>query len=566
MIDRVDSVRLAEAAERIRTSHDVANMPEMTWFNSAPCPEHAGDGPTPNPYCRHCGINLRRHQRVAIMWLWLVKRGLIADPVGSGKTHVVTGLFAVLAQTGELGKPSGALRPGGRALVVCEPTATRQWQREIRRAVPGLITELAEGSRNQRADRYALPWDVLITGHQMCLQDHEQLRALGVTTLIVDDVDPLRHSETKTAYAVKRLGYDNPNNSRIVLLNATPLQKRLLELYDTLTHIGGHEEHRLGTRSQFERRYTEKQPTTFYSINRRTNRPVKRTQLEIVGYRRMPEFQEKIAPMVLRRSLAQIDDVELPALAPPENVWLELYRDQRQAYVELQRGVRQMASSSGGMDRMNALSQLMQGKMICEGLSVIGHEDGPGKSVKFDWLMNRLTGDWSGESEGDPGEKVVVFVQYKDGIRALAQRFQSEGLGYELIWGEERRPKVRDASLERFREDPECRVLLGTSAMEKSLNLQVARHLVNVDQLPNPARMTQLAGRIRRQGSRFRTVYVHNLLTVDTHEDRLMQSLENEAALASMVWQEEDQLFRSMTPEQLASLISPDVSSRRRAS
>jgi SNF2 family DNA or RNA helicase len=137
-------------------------------------------------------------------------------------------------------------------------------------------------------------------------------------------------------------------------------------------------------------------------------------------------------------------------------------------------------------------------------------------------------------------------------------------VGYELIWGEERRSKIRDASLERFREDPACQVLLGTSAIEKSLNLQIARHLVNIDQLPNPARMTQLAGRVRRQGSRFRSVYVHNLLTVDTHEERALAKLSQEAGLSSAVWLEEDALYGSLSPLEQLTLITPQQGRSRR--
>lgn len=485
------------------------------------------------------------------MWLWLVRKGLIADPVGSGKTHVVTGLLSILFETGELSRPRG----GGRALVVCEPSAMRQWQREIRRAVPDLVTELAEGTQRQRADKYVEPWDVLIVGHHMAMRDQYQLSELGITTLVVDDVDPLRHSATKTAGALKKLGIENTQCSRIVLLNATPLQKKLLELYDTLTQIGGYAEHRLGTRSSFERRYLVKELVDYYQTDQRTGRPKKRTKLEIVGHRHLPEFQEKIAPMVLRRSLDQIDDVELPTISP-ENVWLDLHPAQRDKYTELQDGVFELIRN-GNRNRVTALNKLLYGQQICEGLSVVGQPDGPGMSVKFDWVINRLTGDWSGEAEGDPGEKVVTFVQYKDGIRTLARRLEAEGIGYEVIWGEERRSKIRDASLERFREDPSCRVLLGTSAIEKSLNLQVARHLVNVDQLPNPARMTQLSGRVRRQGSAFRTVYVHNLLTTDTHEERTLAMLEAEAALSSAVWDEEDQLFRNLSPLEVMTLITP---------
>jgi SNF2 family DNA or RNA helicase len=486
------------------------------------------------------------------MWLYLVRHGLIADPVGSGKTHVVTGLFSILSETGELGRSRG----GGRGLVICEPTAIRQWQREMRRAVPGLITEIAEGTLRKRQDKYAEPWDVLIIGHQMSLRDKVALGNLGFTTVVVDDVDPLRHSQTKTANAIMQLGYQNNECERIVLLNATPLQKKLMELYDTLTHIGGHQEHRLGRRSDFERRHVVKEPTEYYARDPRTNLVVKKRTMSVVGYRNLPDFQERIGPMVMRRSLDDIDDVELPEIVP-SNVWLELPPAQRARYQELIGEVREAAR--GGANRMGALAKMHLAKQICEGLAVIGEPDVPGTSVKFDWFLHKVLGDWSGETEESVGEKAVGFINYKNGIRAMAHRLEAEGVGYELIWGEENRSRIRDASLERFREDPECRVLLGTSSIEKSLNLQVARHLVNVDMLPNPARMTQLSGRIRRQGSRYRTVYVHNLLTVDTHEERMLALLEQEAGLSSAVWQEEDVLFGTLSPLQIMTLISPDL-------
>jgi len=235
-LDRVDPVRLAEKAEEVRTSSDVV-LPRLRLFNSTPCEDHA-DLEDPNPLCRKCGIKLRKHQRVGILWFWLKQKCLLADPVGTGKTAQVAGLFAILAQEGpELGHDAQG-RFHGRAIVTCEPSAMRQWQRELRRMVPSLVTELAEGSRQQRADRYAAPWDVLIIGHHMLLRDKDLLIRLGITTLIVDDVDPLRHSSTKTAGAIKKVGIENMRCRRIILLNATPLQKKLMELYDTLSQLG----------------------------------------------------------------------------------------------------------------------------------------------------------------------------------------------------------------------------------------------------------------------------------------------------------------------------------------
>ena len=115
---------------------------------------------------------------------------------------------------------------------------------------------------------------------------------------------------------------------------------------------------------------------------------------------------------------------------------------------------------------------------------------------------------------------------------------------------------VRRAAQEQFWEDPECRVLIGTRAIEQSLNLQVSRHLINIDMILNPARMEQLAGRIRRDGSAYQHVFVHNLLTVGTQEERYLPLLEREAALSSHIWDENSELFQALDAQALLRLIS----------
>jgi SNF2 family DNA or RNA helicase len=161
--------------------------------------------------------------------------------------------------------------------------------------------------------------------------------------------------------------------------------------------------------------------------------------------------------------------------------------------------------------------------------------------------------------DGDLGEeKVVIFANLKNTVRALQDRLRTEGIGFVTVWGEEANKSKRAESQERFWQDPKCRVLIGTRAIEQSLNLQVARHLINVDMILNPARMEQLAGRIRRDGSAYQHVFVHNLLAADTQEQRYMAMIEREAALSSHVWDENSELFKALSPLDLLHLISGD--------
>jgi SNF2 family DNA or RNA helicase len=187
--------------------------------------------------------------------------------------------------------------------------------------------------------------------------------------------------------------------------------------------------------------------------------------------------------------------------------------------------------------------------MVCAGLATLGEQDGPGTSVKLDWVENAVVdGDLS-------DEKVVVFCQFTNTVQALRDRLTLAGVGHAVIWGRDTRKSARAEAQARFWDDPACKVLMGTSAMEASLNLQVSRHLVNVDQLMNPARMQQLAGRIRRDGSAHRAVFIHNLLTRDTQEAGYLEVLGREQALADQVWGESNQLYEALSPLQLLQLI-----------
>src|SRR5215475_14579126 len=70
-------------ADAARLLGDVA-LPRLAWWNYDPCEEHAATGL--EALCPRCGGVFRRHQRTGVTWLWLVMKGLLGDPTGTGKT------------------------------------------------------------------------------------------------------------------------------------------------------------------------------------------------------------------------------------------------------------------------------------------------------------------------------------------------------------------------------------------------------------------------------------------------------------------------------------------------
>ena len=506
----------------------------------------------PKPGCRKCGIHPRKHQRISISWLYFKKYALLADTMGSGKTTSAGGLLAMLLETGELSlfrDRSDRFGGMGRAVIVPRSPALHQWHAELLRMIPALNIVVAEGTRKQRVQLYSQPWQVLLIGPEMLRMDAEMIERFDISLLLTDDVDQLRNAHTKTSYEIDRLGSrgtygSRPGTDRYVIMTGTPLQKRLPELHAVLDGIGG--ERRLGDIKSFERRHVR------YGTVKEFNKAKGEFESKqvITGYKNLDIVKAQIAPLFLRRTAADLDDVELPTIIP-NDVFLDLYPAQRLKYAELKKGVLQIMREEGvQVKRPKALAQIHYGAAICAGLAALGEPDTELSSIKMDWIQEQLT-------EGElADEKVVIFANLKNSIRALQNRLRREQIGFVTVWGEEPDKKKRMAAQERFWEDPSCRVLLGTRAIEQSLNLQVSRHLINMDMILNPARMEQLAGRIRRDGSAYQHVYVHNLLTVKTQEERYLPMLEREAALASHIWDENSQLFNALSPMALLQLIS----------
>jgi SNF2 family DNA or RNA helicase len=527
-----ESSRLAAAA-RIRVAEDF-ELPDLKYWNYDPCEAHEDQGiPVVGCQYRRCGLIPRKHQRIGSAWLYLQKRALLADTVGSGKTLHAAVTIAMMKESGELDRV-------GRVVIVVRSPAVFQWRDELERMLPHVAVRAVNGTKNQRIEQYVQHWEVLVIGEHTFLRDHELMDNFDLSAVFIDDIDALRNRKNKTAYALKRLARSTP---RCVIMTGTPLQKKLHELHSVLEPLGGRQ--LLGSEWSFMKKYVRTENVRTY-VRGGDSRIIPK----IVGYKNLEDFREIIAPLTLRRTADDISDVDLPEIIP-STVYLDLYPVQKRKYAELKKGVLKIVKDGRThIKHAEALAQIQYGAQICTGLAALGEEDAPLTSCKLDWVMDKIGTD------GDLGdEKVVIFAGYINTVKALQKRLQAAGIGFVTIWGPENDKLLRKQRQDQFWEDPNCRVLIGTQSIEQSLNLQVARHLINIDTILNPARMTQLAGRIRRDGSAYKHVFVHTLLTNGTQEAGYMALLEREQALADFVWAEDSELFESLSPLALLNLI-----------
>src|SRR5438552_576036 len=94
--------------------------------------------------------------------------------------------------------------------------------------------------------------------------------------------------------------------------------------------------------------------------------------------------------------------------------------------------------------------------------------------------------------------------------------------------------KRRRGEINAFKSDPDCRVFLSTDSGAAGLNLQNASVVINCDLPWNPAKLEQRIARAWRK-HQTRPVTVINLVSENTIEQRMLETLSNKQALADGV-------------------------------
>jgi SNF2 family DNA or RNA helicase len=469
---------------------------------------------------------LKRFQKKGVAFLYVAKRSACFDACGSGKTHIIMALLLLLKSRGELNRCLYLL-PAADILAKVEEFAK----------FSNLNFAAALGPLSSRLSVYNAYYDVVFVSYEVARgRDFEYLKAMDFGTIILDESHVWRNSSTKTADVVLKL---TEGAERVVTLTATPIQ---MSLGDMWTQSKAWHHGLFGSEHSFRRRYiVEEEVSSWRGIRRFAKK-------QTVGYSHVDEYKRILDPFFLRRSLADIED-ELPDLVVSKH-WGALLPAQRTVYEELRKGTVQLLCDG---KRREARKNIHSMVMCVNSTAALGVE--ADYSWKLDWLMAELHRDATGFGGSMANDKVVLFAQHKSTLRVTAARLKAAGIGYVVMTGDVSK-EDRQLRRKQFWEDPKCQVLMGTTAIEVSMNLHCARFLVAIDSLPNPQRVEQLVGRIRRVGSVHKTVMFVMLLTRGTFEEKLYSRLEKRQATVDKVFEEQSNIFDALDDVELLMLFS----------
>ncbi|MGD8791669.1 MAG: DEAD/DEAH box helicase, partial [Anaerolineae bacterium] len=433
------------------------------------------------------------YQEEGAMHLVFGARAMLADDMGLGKTVQAIAACSLLHQ----------LRDIQKVLVICPASLKHQWAREIGRFT-SFPADVIQGTPPVRRRQYHDPGFFKIVNYELTLRDEEEMRRLRPDVIILDEAQRIKNWRTKTADAVKRL----PSRYAFVL-TGTPLENRLDELYSVFQFL---DPTILGPLWRFNQQYFQlemRRPGSF----------------KVLGYKNLDQLRARIGPYVLRRTRDEVLD-DLPDRTD-NNYFVEMTREQWRAYEEYQSLLAKLIATSkrralSPKERELILMSLVKMRLICNALALHDAQAAAPDPERTGPKLRELRAILEDEV-ADNGHKAVVFSQWTKMLDLTEPGLDRLKLGRVKLTGSVPTAK-RGALIERFFQDPDCKVFLSSDAGGVGLNLQAASLVINLDLPWNPAVLEQRIARAHRHGQP-RPVQVVNLIAQGTIEERILDTL-----------------------------------------
>lgn len=465
--------------------------------------------------------HLRLYQQTGLEWLWFLFKnslsGLLCDEMGLGKTHQAMGLMALIADIGKKGP----------FLIVCPTSVIYHWQDKLQEFLPSLSVHVFHGYKRSLA-----PFknkSILLTSYGILRSEIEELKKIPFELSIFDEIQYAKNARSGIHASLLQI------QSKMKLgLTGTPIENNLREIKSLFDIV-------LPKFMPSEQRFRE----LFLVPIERMNDPSKK---EI--------FSRLIKPFILRRKKSEVLQ-ELPEKSE-DNSYCELSVLQKELYQETLEKRRtalisELKDSGSPVPYLHIFSLLATLKQICDHPALFykkPHLYKEFESGKWDLFKELL------DEAMQSSQKVVVFSQYLQMLDIMEEYLKEKGLDYAVIRGE---TVDRRSQIEKFQNNPECRVFLGSLlAAGVGIDLTAASVVFLYNRWWNAARENQAIDRVHRIGQK-RGVQVYRFITKQTIEEKIDRMIAKKAKLLEEIVTIDDQTaFKQFTREELIELLSFD--------
>jgi SNF2 family DNA or RNA helicase len=471
------------------------------------------------------------------------KQMLVAYEMGLGKTCMTIAAIENLKEQDEV---------KGSVLVVALSSLKYQWEKEIHK-FSNATTTVVDGSKSTRLLQYdrGFKSDYIICNYESVVNDWDSIKGLNIGAIICDEATAIKGFRSKRSKAVKKLSADVPIR---FALTGTPIENgRPEELYSIMQFV---DPKLLGRFDLFDQTFIVR--NHFGGVQRYRNLPIFHEKMKQASVRKVqtdPDVAPYLPDTIYRDPILITLDAKTSFLY--NTIADELAQELMEAQQLLGSSFSLLAhyghdSKQGGPAdalRGSIMSKITALRMLCDHPnllldSAIKFDKGEGEgsaycsSLQFRGLLEGINGSKklntlkayvTDHLDTDPDAKVVIFTSYVGMLDLI-----KEEVGGTLYTGY-MNAKEKEASKEKFLNDPECRVFISSDAGGYGVDLPNANLLVNYDLPWSAGLAVQRNGRIKRASSRWPSITIQDILIKNSLEERQHEMLQQKNAVAEAV-------------------------------
>lgn len=454
------------------------------------------------------------YQKEGMLHLAFTERAILADEMGLGKTVQAIAACELLKQTKHI----------QRVLVVTTASLKSEWEEQITKFTnsPSMIIY---GTRASRLRQYKQQTFFYLMNYEQVVSDYEEIqKILAPDVVILDEAQRIKNWQTKTASKIKEI-----SSRYAFVLTGTPIENRIDDIYSLVQFL---DPHVFGPLFRFYR--------NFYTFDE-NGKPI--------GYKNLNQMYHKLRPIMLCRRKIDVEN-ELPQRTI-NNFFVAMAPEQRKRYDENDYQVaiilaraRNRTLRKEELEKLQRLLACM--RMICDTPFILDTECRI--APKIDELKIILD-----EILTDNTAKIIIFSEWARMLQLVQEMLEAQSIGIALHTGSVNQKKRRE-EINRFKNDPQCKIFLSTDAGSVGLNLQVANVVINLDLPWNPAKLEQRIARAWRK-NQMRQVQVINLVCEDSIEHRMIYLLEQKQKIATAVLTDDINLDEMKSPSGRAAFM-----------
>lgn len=520
-----------------------------------------------------CNV-LRPHQREGVKFMYECVTGkriedaygcIMADEMGLGKTLQCITLLWTLLKQGPEAKPLIE-----KAIIVAPSSLVKNWYNEINKWLNNIVNTLAiDGGKKADIDMQLIRFmktygrcvtPILIISYETFRLHAHVLHQDEVGLVLCDEGHRLKNSENQTYQSLMGL-----KAKRRVLLSGTPIQNDLLE-YFSLVHFVN--QGLLGTAQEFRRKYET-------PILRGQDAAATDTERKLAE-ERLSDLVSIVNKCLIRRTSALLSKYlplkhELVVCIKMGELQTRLYKNFIQSD-SIKRSMEENDNPRKG-GSLSALAAITLLKKLCNHPDLIYDKimeksEGLEKAASLlpsNYSTKQLMPELSGKLmvldcllasiKTTTNDKIVLVSNYTQTLDLFEKLCHKRSYNYVRLDGTmtiKKRAKV----VENFNNanSNDFIFMLSSKAGGCGLNLIGANRLVMFDPDWNPANDDQAMARVWRDGQK-KPCFVYRFLSTGTIEEKIFQRQAHKKALSSTVVDQEDDVARHFTINDLRDLF-----------